>query len=312
MNVRIRGLPNTFILVSILGTSPCFGWGADGHRIVGRIAQNFLTPGARSLVDDLLGGQSLAEVSTWADEIKSDRQWDWARPLHYANVATGSDGFVLERDCPARGCVIQAILDRSTVLRENVAVHSKQAQALRFLVHFVGDIHQPLHVSRAQDRGGNNIRVDFFGRQTNLHRVWDTELIRKTHVEWRELADELVGSAALPQRSEWRSTADPTAWADESWSLAMSHAYPIPSDGRIGDEYFARNIPIVKERLAMGGVRLADLLNVIAAARSPGVADIPNGRPGFGPFPARAWWVILAGTILIFARWQTTRAKRQA
>lgn len=310
--MRIRGMPKAFILVSLLGTSPCFGWGADGHRIVGRIAQHFLTPDARSLVDDLLAGQSLAEVSTWADEIKSDRKWDWARPMHYANVATGSDGFVLERDCPARGCVIRAILDRSTVLRQDVAGHSKQAQALRFLVHFVGDIHQPLHVSRAEDRGGNSIRVVFFGRQTNLHRVWDTDLIRKAQMEWREFADELVDSVTLPKRSEWGSNADPTTWADESWSLAMSHAYPIPSDGRIGDEYLARNIPVIKERLAMGGVRLAHLLNVIAAARSPRVADGPGARQVVEiPLPL-LWWVLLGATVLVFAYWQTTRAKREA
>jgi len=242
---------NAICLNLLLIPVPCLGWGADGHRIVGQIGERCLTPEGRTLVEEILVGQSLAEASTWADEIKSDDSWNWARPLHYANVPTDATGFDLTRDCPERGCVVRAILEYSDVLADESASTPERAEALRFLVHFVGDIHQPLHVSRAEDRGGNSIHVRFFGSETNLHRTWDTDLIEHTEKEWASYADELLESTTSQQRTEWESTIDPIAWADESYALAVSHAYPIPADGMLGDDYFERNIPIVDERLAM-------------------------------------------------------------
>jgi len=247
------------------------------------------------LVEELLAGQSLAEVSTWADEIKSDDSWNWARPLHYANVPTDATGFDLTRDCPEHGCVVRAILEYSDVLRDESAATPERAEALRFLVHFVGDIHQPLHVSRAEDRGGNSIRVRFFGRETNLHRAWDTHLIEHTEKEWPSYADELLESTTPQRRTEWESTIDPIAWADESYSLAISHAYPIPADGMLGDDYFERNIPIVDERLAMGGVRLAALLNGIA------VGDPANSAEADGVTPPLVFAAVLVGGALLLS-----------
>ena len=274
---------------------PCLGWGADGHRIVGKIGERCLTSEARAWVDELLAGQSLAEVSTWADEIKSDDSWNWARPSHYANVPTDATGFDLTRDCPERGCVVRAILEYGDVLRDESATMPERAEALRFLVHFVGDIHQPLHVSRAEDRGGNSIDVRFFGRDTNLHRTWDTHLIEHTQKEWRSYADELLGSIPPQRRTEWESTNDPIDWANESYALAISHAYPIPADGMLGDDYFERNISIVQERLAMGGVRLATLLNGIAAGGTGSSAEADGmNRP-------LAFAAVLVGIALVLS-----------
>ncbi|MCH7813784.1 MAG: S1/P1 nuclease [Planctomycetes bacterium] len=169
----------TAFFLAVLVATPCFGWGRDGHKITGTIATHYLTPEAKVGVTALLGDQSLAEVSTWADEIRSNPAYRWASPLHYSNVKPGEAEFDLSRDCPERGCVVSAIIKYAKVLRSKDASHAEKAEALKFLVHFVGDIHQPLHVSHAKDKGGNDIKVEFFHDRTNLHRLWDSGLIRR-------------------------------------------------------------------------------------------------------------------------------------
>ncbi|MFQ5491905.1 MAG: S1/P1 nuclease, partial [Phycisphaerae bacterium] len=195
----------------------------------------------------------------------------WANPLHYANVKPGEDEFDLQRDCPQKGCVVSAIIKYAKVLRSKNASHADKSEALKFLVHFVGDIHQPLHVSHARDKGGNDIKVEFFHNRTNLYRLWDSGLIRQTKKGWTEYATELQQAITPAQLAKWKST-DPVKWATESYKLALSHAYAIPKDGQVGQPYFERCIPIVEERLAMAGIRMATLLKKIFAN---GAASIP-------------------------------------
>ncbi len=208
----------------------------------------------------MLGNESLADASTWPDEIRRERKH--TAPWHYANPAPGSDGFDLERDCPKEGCVVGAIIKYSHVLRDKKASRLERIEALKFLVHFVGDVHQPLHLGRARDRGGNDIKVTFFEDNTNLHSVWDSGMIRRTKKGWTEYATELSAKITPQQRAQY-GTLDPVAWATESHKLAHSNAYPVPKDGRIGQGYLNKNIPVVNDRLSMAGVRLAALLNVI-------------------------------------------------
>ena len=250
----------------------CVGWGYEGHRIVGEIAWHYLTPEAKAAVAKLLeneGDGTLSEAATWADRIKSDRKWDWAKPLHYANVAPGAETFDLKRDCPESGCVVSAIIKYRDVLADKKATDAKKLEALKFLAHLVGDIHQPLHVSRAKDRGGNDIRVEFNYNRTNLHRLWDSGLIRFNGVPWTAYTKSLRESIKPDELKAWRST-DPVTWANESYKLALSHAYAIPKDGQLGPEYFQRNLPVIERRLKMAGVRLAVLLNAVYATPPEG------------------------------------------
>lgn len=256
----------TSLLVFTAAASPGFGWGRDGHRIAGQIASHYLTDDARTAINDLLDDQSLADVSTWADEIKSDPSYDWARPLHYANVKPGADSFDLKRDCPEEGCVVRAVLTYAKQLHDPALDRTKRATALKFLVHFVQDLHQPLHVSRARDRGGNDIKVEFFHDRTNLHRVWDSGLLRRTKKPWQEYARELHERITDKQLTAWRQ-GRPSEWATESYKLALSHAYKFPPDGVLGEEYLERNLPIVEKRLCIAGVRLAYVLNRIMAGK---------------------------------------------
>ena len=150
--------------------------------------------------------------------------------------------------------------------------HADKVEALKFLVHFVGDIHQPLHVSHAKDKGGNDIKVEFFHDRTNLHRLWDSGLIRRTKKPWTDYASELRQGITPEQLADWRKVTDPSDWATESYELALSHAYEIPKNGQLGEAYFDRSIPVVNRRLAMAGVRMATMLNRIFA---DGAASIP-------------------------------------
>jgi hypothetical protein len=252
----------TIAISAILIPSVCFAWGRDGHRITGFIAAKYLTPQAAAAVKDLLGNESLADASTWPDEIRRERKH--TAPWHYANPAPGSDGFNLERDCPEEGCVVGAIIKFAHVLRDKKASRQERIEALKFLVHFVGDVHQPLHLGRARDRGGNDIKVTFFEDNTNLHSVWDSGLIRRAKGKrtWQKYATDLRSRIAGKYPAAW-ARLDPSEWATESYKLAVSHAYVIPKDGQLGQAYFYQCGSVVEDRLTAAGVRLAALLNVI-------------------------------------------------
>ena len=256
----MKGRTATIALCAILIPSVCFAWGRDGHRITGYIAETLLTPQARAAVRDLLGNESLADVSTWADEILRERKN--TAPLHYVNIDPSHDRFDLQRDCPKEGCVVSAIIENSHVLRDENATRQERIEALKFLVHFVGDVHQPLHVAHARDKGGNDIKVTFFEDNTNLHSLWDSGMIRRTKKGWSEYATELAANIT-PQQRVLYGTLDPVTWASESYLLARSNAYAVPKDGRLGQDYFDKNIRVVSNRLSVAGVRLALLLNVI-------------------------------------------------
>ncbi len=250
----------TIALCAILIPSVCFAWGRDGHRITGFIAAKYLTPQAAAAVKDLLGEQTLADVSTWPDEIRRERRQ--TAPWHYANPAPDSDRFNLERDCPEEGCVVSAIIKFSHVLRDKTASRKDRIEALKFVVHFVGDVHQPLHLGYARDKGGNDIKVTFFENNTNLHSLWDSGMIRRTKKSWSEYATELAANITLQEQILY-GRLDPVVWATESHKLAVSNAYAVPKDGRIGQDYLDKNIRVVNNRLSVAGVRLALLLNVI-------------------------------------------------
>jgi hypothetical protein len=149
------------------------------------------------------------------------------------------------------------------VLRDPSADRVKKAEALKFLVHFVGDIHQPLHVSYARDKGGNDIKVDFLHDRTDLHTVWDSLLLRHAKQPWRSYAAQLYARITPDRRQKWSASLDPAVWATESFKLAESHAYAIPKTGQLDRSYMDRNLPVIEERLSVAGVRLGALLNAI-------------------------------------------------
>ncbi|MFO0961544.1 MAG: S1/P1 nuclease [Phycisphaerales bacterium] len=282
--LRLRA-PLLACVTALVATAPAVAWGPNGHRAGGAIAYSYLTPEARKAVDDLLGGQSLADASNWADEIRSNNAYDWVKPLHYVNIPRGADKIDLSRDCPGGNCVVAAITKYADVLRDPKSTRDQRIEALKLLAHFVEDVHQPLHASYADDKGGNMITVKLFGKRTNLHALWDSGMIDHRLGKggsWDKWASSVRGRITDQNLKQWRASIDPSVWANESVSITKRLYAGLPANGEIGDPYIDANFNAVEERIAMAGVRLAAVLNSALGGAAPkdGAAETaPAGKP---------------------------------
>ncbi len=269
---------------TLLSAAPPHGPGAShsrwwdlGHRIVARLAESRLTPHTREAVRDILGGQSLADASVWADNIRQYRHD--ADRLHYVNIPLADTAYDPARDCPRDQCIIAAIEHDRRVLADGAASPEERAEALRFLVHFMGDLHQPLHVADDGDRGGNSRAVIFLGHPTDLHKVWDGELIDSSGLGQADYVDYLRRRMqSLDLKSLERGTV--VDWAMEGHRIAVEYAYRLPADGRIGRAYLEANRPIIDHALIAGGVRLAKVLNDALAGYRPDSTSAAPATPG--------------------------------
>jgi hypothetical protein len=259
-----------FVLV-VAAPSSVLGWGANGHRVVGRIAASHLTSEAALAVAGLIGPEGLDQASTWADDIRNDPSWQPPlqnpSPWHFLSIDDDETLETTARD--PNGDVLEAIERFSAVLRDPRATRPAKQEALRFVVHFVGDVHQPLHVGRRADRGGNDVKVTLFGEPTNLHSVWDTGLVESERLSFTELAA-FIDRPTLEEVRTWQSST-PTAWVRES-KAERERIYKI-GDGKLGFQYAFDHMPLIKRRLLQAGVRLAGLLNAIFAQPGPSIPD---------------------------------------
>ena len=230
-------------------------WGVQGHQVVAAMAKARLSPAARAEANRLLAlepGATLLSVSTWADEQRSPETAPW----HYVNFPRGQCAYTPERDCPDGQCVVGAIERQTEVLRSR-APDSERLLALKFVVHLVADVHQPLHAGHGDDRGGNTYQLQAFLQGSNLHAVWDLWLIRALNEDvpsWVTRLDRRL--AHMPQPAEVFNAAKV---AEESCRIVATPGfYP----GRLVDvDYLERFLPVLETRLALAGVRLAEVLN---------------------------------------------------
>lgn len=231
-------------------------YGPEGHLIAGRAAEPLLCSNAAAVVNRLAPGDDLGEIGLWADRIRSNEAYADAAPWHYMNIDDDAslDAFVH----PPEGDVLEAIERFSVVLADESRPDAARTEALRFLVHFIADIHQPLHVGRADDRGGNRITIRFRGEETNLHRFWDTHAI-----EW---ADESLGRytatvAALAADAAASVSTDPVVWAEESLAY-RAQVYDFGAEfTQPRRAYLEFAAGLTRERLALAAARLAASLN---------------------------------------------------
>lgn len=231
-------------------TSAVHAWGFEGHQVVALIADKQLTPAARAEVNRLLAldpGETLTSISTWADEHRSPQTGAW----HYVNFPRGDCNYVPERDCPDGQFVVGAIEKGAQMLGSN-APDEKRLTALKYLVHFVGDVHQPLHAGYQDDRGCKTYQLQAFMRGSNLHAVWDSGLIKSMGQGTEQLAARLGDKGPAPA---WT----PARAAEESCKIVSTPGfYP----GRLVDgTYIDRFVLVMERRLAVGGARLAQVLN---------------------------------------------------
>ncbi len=237
-----------------------WGWGQIGHRVIGQVAENHLSKKARKAIENLLGHESLAEASTYMDEIRSDDNFDHTHPWHYTTIPAGETYESCEKS--DKGELIEAIGRMRTILESETASRTEKVEALRFLVHLVGDLHQPLHVGNGEDRGGNDIKLEFFYEPSNLHRIWDSGMIDSKQYSYTELAA-VVDHATVAELNRWRQ-GTPIDWANEAMQY-RPQVYDIGEKDYLSYEYVYKNWDLVKRQLAKGGVRLAAMLNDIFA-----------------------------------------------
>lgn len=252
----------TAFVISLLMASNALGWGQEGHRVVATIAEAHLTPKAREKVQEILGVDgSLAEVSTWVDEVRPSRPQ--TAPWHYIDIPLNASAIDLARDCPDGDCVTAAISRFQVVLRDASSTPSAKNEALKFIVHFVADLHQPLHCEDNNDKGGNGLQVTFFDENANLHSVWDTLLIERINPDAVDYAAKLNATIKDSDIAAWEQGLVED-WALESHTVAQKVAYgmlpPRPKPD-LGTDYFQTAAPAVGLQLQRAGIRLAYILN---------------------------------------------------
>ncbi|CAK9214913.1 unnamed protein product [Sphagnum troendelagicum] len=300
---RIRLLALLLMVLACVGqwSYGVEGWGADGHHATCLLAEPLLEPATvdavRSLLPDYADG-SLASLCTWADDIRWQYKWHWTSALHFIDTPDFLCRYNYDRDChnsygDVDMCVSGAIYNYTSQLTSyRNSAHSisdpamleatardqyNLTEALLFLAHFVGDVHQPLHVGFTSDAGGNTILVHWYRRKYNLHHIWDNEIINKAKTYYynsnlQDMIDAIFTNITgdwVEQAKVWGECANddiscPDIYATESINLACKWAYKNATPGStLSDDYFFSRLPIVQKRLAQGGVRLAAILNRI-------------------------------------------------
>lgn len=252
------------IVLAFTLPAPVMAWGKTGHRVIATIAERYLSSTARKEIAGILGVETIAEASNWPDFMRSDPSAFWqqtASPWHYVTVPTGKT--YAEVGAPPEGDAVTALQSFSTTVASPSASRTDKQLALRFIIHIVGDLHQPLHAGNGTDKGGNDIRVTFNGRPTNLHALWDSGLVDEEQLSYSEMSAWLARRTTRTNAMAW-GNAEPIVWIAESAAL-RDRIYPAAGETALGYAYIFQHQREVEDRLAQGGVRLAAYLNQLFA-----------------------------------------------
>lgn len=262
-------------LTSLLTTEtelPPTHWGWDAHKVVCEIAYRRLSPAGKEMVDELMARDTIAtfaEACLWADAVKYSTH-ESTYGYHFVNIPTGHAGYEANRDCsdPIRKCVVWAVPHYATMLMTTES-DTERLEALKFVGHFIGDLHQPLHAGRPEDRGGNGVDVEFPDAEGtgfidyNLHQIWDRRMLERIGITWPESVAGLMDNLNPADAAEWEDF-DVVAWTNESYGAAETIVYDVPDGGRITQEYIDRAMEYSLVAIQRAGVRLAFVLNSIA------------------------------------------------
>lgn len=256
--MNIKGI-FTLVLSLFLSVS-VFAWGKTGHRVVGYVAQQHITKKANKNINKVLKDYSLEMSGNFMDFIKADTNYRFMGSWHYVSIPDGKTYEDITKN--PKGDVIWAIETLINELKtKEFKIVPNEEFAIMALVHFVGDIHQPLHVGLAEDRGGNNVKIEFFGEETNLHRLWDTDLIEHQGLSYTEWGNHINRGIDKLQVLSWQSNSV-REWAAESMQW-RTKCYDFGDYTNLKYKYIYRHISTVELRLEQAGVRLAGILNDI-------------------------------------------------
>ncbi|WP_291333470.1 S1/P1 nuclease [Desulfovibrio sp.] len=267
--VRILAAVVAAIFLGSAAPQSALAWGAEGHRVIAEIAEKHLSPAAAARVAALLqadGAPSLAAISVWADDYRvlHPETGSW----HFVDIPVAESRYNAQRDCPGNNCVVAKINEMAGYLRNPSTPLDGQVMALKYLVHFVGDIHQPLHCADRRDAGGNKLRVKLGKEFTNLHHIWDTELIAMAggH-DASALAADLDAQISGQDVAAWLAKKSVEEWANETHRVAIYNAYADLPDSKVAVQidqaYLDAAEPVALHQLQVAGIRLASTLNAI-------------------------------------------------
>lgn len=256
MKIKLFSLLFVFFLGSF-SVNSSLRWNATGHRTVGKIAENYLKSSTKRKINKLLKGESLAFASTFADEIKSDRKYNKYYSWHYINMPLDIDYEDSEKN--PEGDLVTAIAHCKKVISDENSSDADKAFYLKLLIHFIGDLHQPMHVGLAEDKGGNDFKVQWFYRDTNLHRVWDREMIDGYDMGYAELAANAdVLSKEQVKAIQQGSVVD---WVNETHALTRKVYATVKEGDNLRYRYSYDHFGTVRSQLQIAGIRLAKVLN---------------------------------------------------
>lgn len=278
------------IVTSQLFSQSTWGWGLFAHKSIALIAEKQLTSQARQNVSAILGTETLAEASTWADNIRSSPNWKHTKYYHYKNIGD-VDFFQSLEDISEterkKGDVLRAVLRAEDTLRDSNTSAENKKTALRFLIHFIGDLHQPLHLGYKHDGGGNDVSLKWYGKNTNLHSLWDSGLIntflKKSSTNSKPTPQDFIQLLPSPsgqQLQQWKKSS-PLDWFNESLKN-RDEAYKGYSGDN--DEYYKKSSSIMQQRILQAGYRLAFLLNSISLQSDSLTQDSVQLRDNILPF----------------------------
>jgi len=248
----------TTVMLSFLLCSQVYAWGKIGHRIVGGIADKHITVKTKRALKKILGADSLAEMSTWPDLMRSNKGWRYASSWHYVSIPDAMDYY----SSPKRdtGDIVRAMMYMEDILKNKKSSDEHKRWAVNWMIHLVGDIHQPLHAGRSDDRGGNDTKVTWFGTPTNLHKVWDEHMIQLEELSYTEYID-FIHHPTRKEVKAWK-LATYVDWTHESMEIRKG-IYNF-GEGKYGAyDYSYQHKATMHRRMVMGGVRLGNIFNSI-------------------------------------------------
>ncbi|MBQ7157782.1 MAG: S1/P1 nuclease [Bacteroidaceae bacterium] len=259
MNLLLKTL---FVMVAAMTFSaPCFSWDKKGHDVTAAIAQRHLTKKAQKQIRELLDNKTIVYWAPWMDDASNTAEYRYSKTWHYLDISKGKDvmDFVGKEQS---GDIIVAIGNLTETLKSKTATRAEKQLALKFLVHLLGDLHQPMHMGYPEDKGGNTVKVKFFNRETNLHSMWDGGMASKahdwTHTEWAEEID-THDKAYIAEVVK----GTPYDWARQSHEYSEKIYDATPEGSNLSYEYVRTWTSLIEQQFLNGGLRLAHILNDI-------------------------------------------------
>ena len=248
------------ILLVLAGTLEALAWGQKGHDVVCSVAEQHLTKTAARKISAVLDGRSIVYWANWMDSASNTKEYSYTKTWHYRNIDAGQTLETAKRE--PKGDVLTAIADVEAKLRKGGLSKEEEALALKMLVHFVGDLHCPMHVGHLSDKGGNKWQVSYFGSGTNLHSVFDSKLVESAH-KWS--CSEWVKEIDILGRKEIAAitAGTPEDWCMETFEICTRIYDSTPVGSKLWYDFVSEWTPTIEDQLLKGGLRLASILNSI-------------------------------------------------